>query len=84
MVDSPINVDERLRPFHSFGDLFDSNTQFYRIKGGGGSGRPRIILEWQILPQQTIYRWKGNLTVSMIHFKYSKIILISRFYEQFS
>ena len=37
--------------------------QFYRIKGEGGSGRPPpIILEPQILPQETIYRWKGNLT----------------------
>ena len=61
-------------------------TQFYRIKGGDGSGRPplQIIFEREILPQQTIYRWKGNLTASRIHFKYWKIILISRFYEQFS
>ena len=48
-------------------------TQFYGIKGGGGSERPPpIIFERQILPQQTIYRWKGNLTVSTIHFKYWK------------
>ena len=61
------------------------STQFYRIKGGGGSGRPPpIIFERQILPQQTIYRWKGNLTASRDHFKYWKNILISRFYEQFS
>ena len=45
---------------------------------------PPIIFERQILPQQTIYRWKGNLTTSRIHFKYWKNILISRFYEQFS
>ena len=43
-----------------------------------------IIFEWQILPQQTIYRWKGNLTANRIHFKYWKNILISRIYEQFS
>ena len=43
-----------------------------------------IIFELQILPQQTICRWKGNLTASRIHFKYWKNILISRFYEQFS
>ena len=63
-------------------------TQFYRIKGGCGSGHPStpspIIFEQQILPQQTIYRWKGNLTASRIHFKYWKTILIWRLYEQFS
>ena len=41
---------------------------------------PPIIFEQQILPQQTVYRWKGNLTASRIHFKYWKNILISRFY----
>ena len=45
---------------------------------------PPIIFELQILPQQTIYRWKGNLTATRIHFKYWKNILISRLYEQFS
>ena len=45
-------------------------TQFYRIKGGGGPGRPLP----KILPQQTIYRWKGNLTANAIHFKYWKNI----------
>ena len=66
--------------------LYRSTTQFYRIKGGGGSGHPPppIIFERQILPQQTIYRWKGNLIESRIHFKYWNNILISRFYEQFS
>ena len=65
-------------------------TQFYRIKGRGGSGAsppppPRpIIFERQILPQQTVYRWKGNLTANRIHIKYWKNTLISRFYEQFS
>ena len=37
-----------------------------------------------MLPQQTIYRWKGNLTANRIHFKYLRNILMSRFYEQFS
>ena len=48
------------------------------------SGPSPIIFEPLILPQQTIYRWKGNLTANRIHFKYLKNILISRFYEQFS
>ena len=67
-------------------DWYERSTQFYRIKGGGGSGRPHqpIIFERQILPQQTIYRWKGNLTANRIPFKYWENILISRFYEQFS
>ena len=30
------------------------------------------------VPQQTIYRWEGNLTASRIHFKYWKNILILR------
>ena len=41
-------------------------------------------LEPYILPQQTIYRWKGNFTANRIHLKYWENILISRFYEQFS
>ena len=45
---------------------------------------PPIIFERQILSQQTIYRWKGNLTASRIHFKYWENILILRLYEQFS
>ena len=45
---------------------------------------PPIIFEPQILPEQTIYRWKGNLTANRIHFKYLRNISISRFYEQFS
>ena len=45
---------------------------------------PPIIFERQILPQQSIYRWKGNLIASRIHVKYWKNILISRLYEQFS
>ena len=35
------------------------------------------------LPQQIIYRRKGNLSESPNHFKHRKNILISRFYEQF-
>ena len=59
---------------------------FTKLKGQGSSGRPPppIIFERQILPQQTIYSWKGNLTASRIQFNYWKNILISRFYEQFS
>ena len=49
-----------------------------------GRPAPTDSFEWQILPQQTIYRWKGNLTASRIHFKYWENILISRFYKQFS
>ena len=45
---------------------------------------PPIISEPYILPHQTIYRWKENLTANRIHFKYLKNILISRFYRQFS
>ena len=45
---------------------------------------PPIIFEGRNWPQQTIYRWKGNLMASRIHFKYWKNILISRLYEQFS
>ena len=47
-------------------------------------GPPPIIFERLKLPQQIIYRRKGNLSESPNHCKYRKIILISRFYEQFS
>ena len=47
-------------------------------------GPPPIIFERLKLPQQIIYRRKGNLSESRNHFKYLKNILISRFYEQFS
>ena len=36
------------------------------------------------LPQQIMYRGKGNLSVSPNHSEYRENILISRFYEQFS
>ena len=73
----------------TFSPFYPQITQFYRIKGGGGSGRPpppppRQFLNGKTYPQQTIYRWKGNLTANKTHFKYWKNSLISRFYEQFS
>ena len=45
---------------------------------------PPIIFERLKLPQQIIYRRKGNLSESPNHQKYWRNILISRFYEQFS
>ena len=45
---------------------------------------PPIIFERLKLPQQIIYRRKGNLSENPDHFKHRKNILISRFYEQFS
>ena len=45
---------------------------------------PPIIFERLKLPQQIIYRQKGNLSESPNHQKYLENILISRFYEQFS
>ena len=45
---------------------------------------PLIIFERLKLPQQIIYRRKGNLSESPNHQKYWKNILISRFYGQFS
>ena len=45
---------------------------------------PPIIFERLKLPQQIIYRRKGNLSESPHHQKYWENILISRFYEQFS
>ena len=45
---------------------------------------PPIIFERLKLPQQIMYRRKGNLSESPNHFKHRKNILISRFYEQFS
>ena len=47
-------------------------------------GPPPIIFERLKLPQQIIYRRKGNLSESPNHQKYWGNILISRFYEQFS
>ena len=49
-----------------------------------GAAPPPIIFEPYILPQQTIHRWKENLTANRIHFKYLKNILILRLYDQFS
>ena len=45
---------------------------------------PPITFERLKLPQQIIYRRKGNLSESPNHLKYRENILISRFYEQFS
>ena len=45
---------------------------------------PPIIFERLKLPQQIIYRRKGNLSESPNHQKYWENILISQFYEQFS
>ena len=42
-----------------------------------------IIFERLKLPQQIIYRRKGNLSESPNHLEYWENILISRFYEQF-
>ena len=47
-------------------------------------GAPRINLERQTLPKQTIYHWKGNLMKSRTHFKYWENIFISRSYESLS
>ena len=47
-------------------------------------GPPPIIFERLKLPQQIIYRRKGNLSESPNHKKYWENILISRLYEQFS
>ena len=49
-----------------------------------GVAPPPIIFERLKLPQQIIYRLKGNLSESPNHQKYWENILISRFYEQFS
>ena len=45
---------------------------------------PSIIFERLKLPQQIIYRRKGNLSESPNHLKYWENILISRFYKQSS
>ena len=59
-------------------------THFCRIRDRGGAlpPPPPIIFEGQNLPQQTVYHWKGNLSKSLIHFRYRQNILISRLYEQ--
>ena len=48
-----------------------------------GAPPPSIIFERLKLPQQIIYRRKGNLSESPNHQKYWENILISLFYEQF-
>ena len=65
---------------------FIPSTQFCRIKLKDAAVRgapPPIIFERLQLPQQIIYRRKGNLSESTNHQKYWENILISRFYEQF-
>ena len=47
-------------------------------------GPPPIIFERLKLPQEIIYRRKGNLLESPNHLKYRENMLISRFYEQYS
>ena len=49
------------------------NFRECKLGGGGGVYPFSIIFEREHLPQQTIYRWTGNLTVSTIHLKYWKI-----------
>ena len=54
------------------------------MRRGGVPPPPKpIIFECLKLPQQIIYRRKGNLSESPNHLKYWENILISRFYEQF-
>ena len=48
-----------------------------------GVAPPPIIFERLKLPQQIIYRRKGNLSESPNYQKYWENILVSRFYEQF-
>ena len=48
-----------------------------------GAPSPIIFEGWN-LRQQTIRRWKWNLSKSPIQFRYRQNILISRPYEQFS
>ena len=55
-----------------------------RMRRCGVAPPPPIIFERLKLPQQTIYRRKGNLSESPNHQKYWENILVSRFYEQFS
>ena len=67
---------------------FNTYTHFFRIREevvlGAPPPPPPIIFEGRNLLQQTIYHWKGNLSVSPSHFRYRQNILISRPYEQFS
>ena len=55
-----------------------------RMRWCGVPPPPQIIFERLKLPQQIIYRRKGNLSESPNHQEYWGNILISRFYEQFS
>ena len=65
--------------------LYNVNIQFCRIKHAAVRGAPpSIIFERLKLPQEIIYRRKGNLSESPNHCKHRENILISLFYEQFS
>ena len=87
--DQARNTDPTL-PYKFTANCSERYTQFCRIKGCGGAGYPPppppppIIFQRLNLPQQIIYRRKGNLLESPNHLKYRDNILISRFYEQFS
>ena len=68
----------------SYSLLFIYSAQFYRVKGGGGLGIPpppplQLISEWQELPQQITYRWKGNLTEKTIRSNFWKIFRFGDF-----
>ena len=54
------------------------------MRGATPPPPPPIIFERLKLPQQIIYRRKGNLSESPHHLKYWENIFISGFYEQFS
>ena len=69
----------------AFKKIAENKDAKVAIKGCGGAGcPPPIIFERLKLPQQIIYRRKGNLSESPNHLKYWENVLISRFYEQFS
>ena len=63
---------------HSCAELKDAAVR------GATPPPPPIIFERPKLPQQIIYRRKGNLSESLNHLKYRENIVISRFYEQCS
>ena len=48
-----------------------------------GAPRPPVIFDGRNLPQQTIYRWKGNLSKSPIHFRCRQIFSFRDFMSNF-
>ena len=64
--------------------IYYTILQNKRMRRCGVPPLPPIIFEKLTLPQQIIYRRKGNLSESPSHLKYWENILILRFYEQFS